>query len=231
MNPLDQYMQMYMKQGYNPHPADFQGMSMPTHPILQGLRQMNYRQPGSNLGGYVSSADKANENMFLNQAATEMPYRTNTFHEAEHLRGFRQPTNRWDMMAKDVPDFFEKDTMTAPRYFMKNVLDNADYLKRKFPEVRASAYLSKDFLDDVNKGKRSPDKAFEELIATLSSIEQSRGIDLTEDPMLKGSLFKDPRIAESYRSMTGWRSSRWDAKDPESFTFREDLLKNYIKGK
>lgn len=227
MSPL----QVYMSQGYYPHPSEVRDYKPAQNPLMQGLNVLTYRQPGSNLSGYVSSADKANENIFLNTAATDIPQDLSLLHETEHLRGFRQPERRWDKMLRDAPDLQADDTMGSSSWFLRSVIDNSSYLKRKYPELRSIAYLNPSYLAEVEKGKVNPTAALEELIATLSSLESKRGIDLTQDPVLKTSTFKDPRMAESYRSMTGWRSTRWDAKDPIPYQFREDLLKHYIKGK
>jgi hypothetical protein len=44
-------------------------------------------------------------------------------------------------------------------------------------------------------------------------LEQRHNVDLTKDPELRKTLFKDPAVRETYNAITGLRQTRLDPRD------------------
>ena len=56
-----------------------------------------------------------------------------------------------------------------------------------------------------------------ENLTELSAVEQIAGVDFTDDPFLKKNLFKNHSDRVAYRSTSGLRKTRLDAKDLEQY--------------
>jgi hypothetical protein len=98
-----------------------------------------------------------------------------------------------------------------------------------------SAYLDPEMLKFQEKAGRLPNLLYEQL-ATLASIEDTQGVDLTKDPVLRKTLFKDQDVRETYNALTGLRMTRLDARDlppmtrvPEKGSEKEAGLTDRIK--
>lgn len=184
----------------------------PSHPFLQGFRQFDYYQPESSVGAFVSMRDPSLNNLFFN-TATPIDRTTALLHEGDHLRSGRSGVDRFkEFGLKRVSDF------------LHGIWDNSEYLRKKYPQLAHIAYMRKDQMKGI-----PPEQAFDELMASLAGVELATGKDLTEDPVLKKTLFSDPVMTELYRSMTGWRQTRWDARDLPPNTPRVDYLKSLLK--
>jgi len=81
-----------------------------------------------------------------------------------------------------------------------------------------------------------------EKLTDLAAIEMQTGKDLTQDPVLKETLFKDPKAVAMYNTMTIPRMSRLDPRDlppgrvtesdfPKGQVPLEFRIKNMIRGK
>ena len=51
-----------------------------------------------------------------------------------------------------------------------------------------------------------------------AGVEAAQNVDLTKDPVLRKTLFKDRDIRETYNAITGLRQTRLDAKDLPPYT-------------
>lgn len=81
------------------------------------------------------------------------------------------------------------------------------------------------------------DQPLFEYLADLSGIETHYGIDLTRDPVIRKNVFgDDDRIIQAYKSVTGLRQQRLDAKDLPPYTYQKpptktELLYNLLRQK
>ncbi len=136
-------------------------------------------------------------------------------HEAEHLlakKGLVDP-NKPDIEGPHpINTTFDTlvDSRTTRGAFVRNVVGVKDYLTKKY-DVHLPAYFS-----------RSRPEEFHEQVATLSAIEQVKNVDLTQDPELRKTLFKDPTTRKAYRAITGLRQTRLDARDLPPYTMQPE---------
>lgn len=84
----------------------------------------------------------------------------------------------------------------------QHIKNNQKKIIDTFPATAYSGYI-----EDPSKGDLS------ELMAELGAIEQTYNVDVTNHPLFK-DLFKDPLFKEAFRSTTGFRKTRMDARDP-----------------
>jgi hypothetical protein len=81
-------------------------------------------------------------------------------------------------------------------------------------------HISKTYgVKPVYLGNKENNRALEEGIADLSAIETTRRKDLTQDPFIRKKLFNDDDdLIQAYKSVTGLRTQRLDARDLPPFT-------------
>lgn len=129
-------------------------------------------------------------------------------HEAEHLMAKKQlghPSainEKFDELIGDPK---------ARGAFVMAVMDAAPYLKEKYGI--SNAYFDPKLL----KSNSAPVVLYEQL-ASLAAAEQTLGVDLTKDPQLRKTLFKDPAVRETYNAVTGLRQTRLDPRDIAPYT-------------
>ena len=99
----------------------------------------------------------------------------------------------------------------ARNKFVLAAMEVAPYLKEKYGF--SSGYFDKNLLKN-NK----PEVLLYEQLADLAAIEQTLGVDLTKDPQLRKTLFKDRDVRETYNAITGLRQTRLDARDLPPYT-------------
>jgi hypothetical protein len=80
-----------------------------------------------------------------------------------------------------------------------------------------SAYFRPNMLAFQERAGKGPVLLFEQF-AELAAIEQATGKDLTKDPELRKTIFKDKKVREVYNSLTGLRQTRLDARDLSPYT-------------
>lgn len=180
----------------------------------------------SNTSGYVISRGfenlqgGKNETMFVKptQQWSNEPAKTNpktVAHEGEHLlarRGLGSATgiNRlFDLGTGEGVKKTKYDTPTRSN-LVKAIADSRDYLRDTYGTE--SAYFSPDFV------KQTGGNILYEQFAELGALEAVHGVDLTKDPELRKTVFKDKKVRELFRSMVGLRQSRLDAKDLTPYT-------------
>lgn len=129
-------------------------------------------------------------------------------HEAEHIMAKKQlghPSainEKFDELIKDPK---------ARGTFVLTAMDVAPYLKEKYGI--SNAYFDPKLL----KSNPAPVVLYEQL-ASLAAAEYTQGVDLTKDPVLRKTLFKDPAVRETYNAITGLRQTRLDPRDLAPYT-------------
>lgn len=103
--------------------------------------------------------------------------------------------------------------------FVRAASDAYPYLQEKYG--LKSAYFQPEMLEFQAKAGKLPNLLYEQL-ATLASIEDTQGVDLTKDPVLRKTLFKDRDVRETYNALTGLRMTRMDSKDLPPMTRVEE---------
>lgn len=133
-------------------------------------------------------------------------------HEAEHLMarrafGFSSSINgRWDEILNDKYDRYDNPSPQTRAQFTEQMGGLMDYMEEKYGST--SGYFSPRYI-----AKHEPGALLYEQLAEMAAIEVVQGVDLTKDPVLSQTVFKDKKIREAYRALTGLRQSRLDAKD------------------
>ena len=178
------------------------------------VRDMPYLTD-SNARGFVLGSNRiANENlnrglqpnMFMQPSAGKQA----VGHEMEHLlarqnAGFTtEPRDRFATMVGD-PKF----TTVVPE-FLNGLKASLPHLKEKYGIE--DGYMTPDFID--KKGS----VGLYEIFATLAGAESALNVDLTKDPELRKTMFKDKNIREAYNAVTGLRQTRLDSKDLPPYT-------------
>lgn len=129
-------------------------------------------------------------------------------HEAEHAMAKKQLghpgaiNEKFDELVK---------TPNARGKFVMDAMDAAPYLKEKYGI--SNAYFDRGLL----KHNSAATILYEQL-ASLAAAEQTLGVDLTKDPQLRKTLFKDPAVRETYNAITGLRQTRLDPRDLPPYT-------------
>jgi hypothetical protein len=151
-------------------------------------------------------------------------------HEANHILARKQlgyPT----AVNQKFDELIEK--RGAREKFVRDAADAYPYLKEKYG-VNA-AYFQPKMLKIQEKAGKLPVLLYEQ-IATLAAIEDTQGVDLTKDPVLRKTLFKDRNVRETYNALTGLRMTRMDRHDikpmtrvPEKGSEKEAGLTDRIK--
>jgi hypothetical protein len=198
------------------------------HPFMQGFTKTYYHKPPTGnpyerrSAAFVNPLEKGAETLFINLGEDSIDPELRNLHEADHLwtvRGMRAGVQR--------DREFAKRAGIPTGEFVSRYLKALPYLREKYPELNTIGYghestiKSKELAND-------PFTQFNEIMATLVGLEMKNGVDLTNDPVLQKTLF-DPRTAEAYKSLTGWRATRWDPKDPVPMQWRPELVSDIYK--
>lgn len=199
---------------------------------LPGLAvQMDPSLAGTNTLGYVKSsnvlADKT-KNQGRPQTVFVSPegdHGHTVGHEVEHLLarqnlGFSQMTRDkfHELLGDDA-----RSRLRAQGSFLDGLIKSAPYLKEKYGIE--DAYMDPNFI------KRQGGVGMYEILATLGGAESSLGVDLTKDPELRKTLFKDRAVREAYNAVTGLRQTRLDPRDIPPYTKIEEKPEPGMLGK
>ena len=191
-------------------------------PTLAGLPSlMIYKDAslaGSNTGGRMyGGASRGPEeiknrglsqSLFVNPASFNM--HDSIAHEAEHLLA-RQNAGLPSNLNKKFDELIENKN--ARQQFVRNAVSIAPYLEEKYG--MNSAYFQPQTYKA--QGAAAPNLLYEQL-AVLSALEQRHKVDLTKDPELRKTLFKDPAVRETYNALVGLRQTRLDPRDLPPYT-------------
>lgn len=143
-------------------------------------------------------------------------------HEVEHLLA-RQNAG-WTTETRDMfRRLLGSEATPGQRSFLNGLKTSLPYLKEKYG--LEDGYMDKDFID------RNGGVGLHEIFATLSGIETHLGVDLTKDPELRKTMFKDRNVREAYNAVTGLRQTRLDAKDLKPYTRLEEPVEPGFTGK
>jgi hypothetical protein len=172
---------------------------------------------GKNTSGYAvpelrqgDAGPLTKDVMFLNPGVDPVQQSLTRAHEAEHLlakRGLGDSAainEKFDQLVKDP---------AARGRFVRDAANLNEYLRNTYGIN--SGYFNPEMLQ--YQGRLAPNLLFEQF-ATLSGVEQSRNTDLTQDPVLRKTLFKDPKVREAYNALTGLRQTRLDPRDLPPYT-------------
>lgn len=133
-------------------------------------------------------------------------------HEAEHLlarqnSGFAQgPRDTFNRLLKDGG----AEPYILRSQFLNGLTESLPYLEKKYGIK--GGYMDKDFIRDEG------DIGLYELFATLAGAEAALGVDLTKDPELRKTMFKNKNVREAYNAVTGLRQTRLDPRDIPPYT-------------
>lgn len=194
---------------------------------------------GTTTGGYVHPALRMQDRSSLKQVPTQdvvflRPGREKAeevqsrAHEAEHLlakRGLGDATainDKFDELMKDSK---------ARRAFVEGAVKVQPYLEKTYGTK--STYFMPEMLAFQDKRGRGANLLYEQF-AELAAIEQATGKDLTKDPELRKTIFKDKKVREVYNSLTGLRQTRLDARDLAPYTpipEKPEGVMEFIRGK
>jgi hypothetical protein len=217
MEKLDpQTLVMLAREGISPatlRELSTQGMPANTAGIADLLAYTAPQLQGTNARGFIVSDPRVSQKEQNRGARGAIFARPDagpqTFaHEAEHVMakkqlGHPQAINQKFDELIDNPDARSKFVLAA--------MDAAPYLKEKYG--LNSGYFSKNLLK-----RNKPEVLLYEQLAELAAIEQTLGVDLTKDPQLRKTLFKDRDVRETYNALTGLRQTRLDARDLPPYT-------------
>lgn len=201
-------------------PEDLQPRDVPqadrpyTSAGLPSLQVMNSPQlKGTNVSGFVLGSNKIS-NFDKNRAQAQAVFlspdagKNVLAHEQEHLLA-RQGLGTGAMLNKKFDELMGGKNDSARQQFVRDAVSAADYLKSKYGIN--DAYFSPSML-------RQGGTAMYEQLATLAGYEAANNVDLTKDPVLRKTLFKNKDVRETYNAITGLRQTRLDAKDLPPYT-------------
>ena len=184
----------------NPSAAGLPGLMMYNDPTLKG----------TGTAGYVMMGDDNVKNPGMAQAMFINPTEGNKAdiiaHETEHLLA-RQNLGRGSNINTKFDELIGDKGQTRSK-FVNDAVDVRPYLKEQYG--MDSAYFDPKMVEF--QGRRARNLLYEQL-ATLSALEQRHQIDLTKDPILQKTLFKNPAVRETYNAITGLRQTRLDPRD------------------
>lgn len=129
-------------------------------------------------------------------------------HEQEHLLA-RQGLGSSVVINRKFDELMGKNNSLARQQFVKDAVGAADYLKEKYGIE--NAYFNPEML-------KQGGTALYEQLASLAGHETANNVDLTKDPVLRKTLFKNKDVRETYNAITGLRQTRLDAKDLPPYT-------------
>ena len=217
MEKLDpQTLAMLMKRGISPATLNeifTQGMPANTAGIADLVAYTVPQLQGTNIRGFVLSNPRRSELEQNREARGSFFARPGVgpqlfAHEAEHAIAKKQ-LGHPQLINQKFDELIGKPG--ARSKFVLDAMDVAPYLKEKYGFT--SGYFDKSLLKN-NK----PEVLLNEQLADLAAIEQALGVDLTKDPHLRKTLFKDPEVRETYNAITGLRQTRLDARDLPPYT-------------
>jgi len=217
MEKLDpQTLVMLAREGISPatlRELSTQGMPANTAGIADLLAYTAPQLQGTNARGFIVSDPRVSQKEQNRGARGAIFARPDagpqTFaHEAEHVMAKKQLGHPQAINQK-----FDEliDNSDARSKFVLAAMDAAPYLKEKYG--LDSGYFSKNLLK-----RNKPEVLLYEQLAELAAIEQTLGVDLTKDPQLRKTLFKDRDVRETYNALTGLRQTRLDARDLPPYT-------------
>ena len=217
MNDLDEdTLRMLLNEGINPtrlKARPVQGLPPNTAGIPNLLVKETPELKGSNVAGFMLSDPRIKQterNRGMAQAMFVEPGTSpeTVAHEAEHLMA-RTQLGHPSSLNEKFSELINKPN--ARGEFVRAAMDVAPYLKSKYG-------LSNAYFDPKILKRNEAATVLYEQLASLASIEQTLGVDLTKDPELRKTLFKDKDVRDTYNALTGLRQTRLDPRDLAPYT-------------
>ena len=129
-------------------------------------------------------------------------------HEQEHLLA-RQGLGTPARINSKFDELIGEKSGAQRKQFVKDVIGAAEHLKTKYGIE--DAYFDPRMLEQGGT-------ALYEQLASLAGYEAANNVDLTKDPVLRKTLFKNKNVRETYNAITGLRQTRLDARDLPPYT-------------
>jgi hypothetical protein len=181
---------------------------------LPSLRVMDAPElKNTNTHGFVLSSNRLSD-FDKNRAQAQAVFMSpdadkNTLaHEQEHLLA-RQGLGTSPAINSKFDELMGKKNSGARRQFVKDAIGAAAHLKEKYGID--SGYFDPSML-------KQGGTALYEQLASLAGYEAANNVDLTKDPVLRKTLFKNKDVRETYNAITGLRQTRLDARDLPTYT-------------
>ena len=217
MDKLDaQTLALLRETGINPR--DFRERSVTGMPAnTAGIADLvAYTDPGlnsTNTLGYVVSNPRLSrfqQNRGARGAIFVAPDagQDTVAHEAEHAMAKKQLGH--PSLINEKFDALVKKPNARGR-FVLDAMDAAPYLEKKYG-------ISSGYFDRRLLRNNTPAVLLYEQLASLAAAEQTLGVDLTKEPELRKTLFKDKDVRETYNAITGLRQTRLDPRDLPPYT-------------
>jgi len=172
-------------------------------PELQGTNGLGFVLGSNRIADFDKNRRQA-QAVFLRQDADK-----NTLaHEQEHLLA-RQGLGTGAMINEKFDELIGKKGGAQRKQFVEDAVGAAEHLKTK--------YGIDDAYFDPHMLKQGGTALYEQL-ASLAGYEAANNVDLTKDPVLRKTLFKNKNVRETYNAITGLRQTRLDARDLPPYT-------------
>jgi len=139
-------------------------------------------------------------------------------HEQEHLLA-RQGLGAGVAINNKFDELLGKKGPILREQFVRDAVGASAHLKEKYGI--GNAYFDPKML------KQGGTVLYEQL-ATLAGYEAANNVDLTKDPVLRKTLFKNKDVRETYNAITGLRQTRLDARDLPTYTRQPELTEPSI---
>ena len=176
-------------------------------PFLEGTNTLGFVLASNRLAQEQANRG-AQQNIFVSPSANA----ATIAHEAEHLIA-RQMLGHPAKVRDKFIELLADDPRQQNQYvssFLNGIIKSAPYLKKTYGID--NAYFDPDFI--WKQGR----VGLYEILASLAGTEVAKHVDLTKDPELRKTMFKDPAIREAYNAVTGLRQTRLDPRDIAPYT-------------
>jgi hypothetical protein len=208
MGVAPKYLELMNLKDVAPTTAGLPGLAMYKDATLAGTG-FGGRMYGGPYSGKEEIKNRGlSQSLFLNPKSPNI--QDSIAHETEHLLARQNLGHPFNINKKF--DELIGDTNTRQQ-FVSNAVAAAPHLEKKYG--MNSAYFQPEFYKE--QGAAAPNLLYEQF-AVLAALEQRHKVDLTKDPVLRKTLFKDPAVREAYNAMTGLRQTRLDPRDLPPYT-------------
>lgn len=168
---------------------------------------------GTNTSGFVLTSNRKKDldsNRAMQQNIFVAPKETEDVaaHEIEHMLA-RQNLGTGSLLNEKFDELIG-DKGAKRSEFVHDAIKVFPYLEKKYG-LRKNAYFDANAMRAMSGGNFAT--GFYEVAASLAGLEATKNIDLTKDPVLRDSLFKDKNVRETYNAVTGLRQTRLDPRD------------------
>jgi len=167
----------------------------------------------TNTRGFMLGSNRVSE-FDKNRAQTQAVFlrpdadKNTVAHEQEHLLA-RQGLGTGAAINSKFDELIGKRGPALREQFVRDAIDAAEHLKEMYGID--NAYFKPNML-------KQGGTALYEQLATLAGYEAANRVDLTKDPVLLKTLFKNKDVRETYNAITGLRQTRLDARDLPTYT-------------